>query len=128
MESPTPFESDPLTGRIIGSAIEVHRIIGPGLIESIYENALCHELSLRGMTYQQQLEMDVFYKGRIIKGQRIDLIVEGEIVIELKSVSRVHEVVFAQLLSYLKVTGLKRGLILNFGEKRLIDGIRRVSN
>jgi len=97
MESPTPFESDPLTGRIIGSAIEVHRIIGPGLIESIYENALCHELSLRGMTYQQQLEMDVSYKGKIIKGQRIDLIVEGEIVIELKSVSRVHEVV---LLSY----------------------------
>jgi len=128
MESPTPFESDPLNGRIIGSAIEVHRIIGPGLIESIYENALCHELSLRGMTYQQQLEMDVSYKGKIIKGQRIDLIVEGEIVIELKSVSRVHEVVFAQLLSYLKVTGLKRGLILNFGEKRLIDGIRRVSN
>jgi len=128
MESPTPFESDPLTGRIIGSAIEVHRIIGPGLIESIYENALCHELSLRGMTYQQQLEMDVSYKGKIIKGQRIDLIVEGEIVIELKSVSRVHEVVFAQLLSYLKVTGLKRGLILNFGEKRLIDGIRRISN
>jgi GxxExxY protein len=128
MESPTPFESDPLTGRIIGSAIEVHRIIGPGLIESIYENALCHELSLRGMTYQQQPEMDVSYKGKIIKGQRIDLIVEGEIVIELKSVSRVHEVVFAQLLSYLKVTGLKRGLILNFGEKRLIDGIRRVSN
>jgi len=128
MESPTPFESDPLTGRIIGSAIEVHRIIGPGLIESIYENALCHELSLRGMTYQQQLEMDVSYKGKIIKGQRIDLIVEGEIVIELKSVSRVHEFVFAQLLSYLKVTGLKRGLILNFGEKRLIDGIRRVSN
>ena len=128
MESPTPFESDPLTGRIIGSAIEVHRIIGPGLIESIYENALCHELSLRGMTYPQQLEMDVFYKGKIIKGQRIDLIVEGEIVIELKSVSRVHEFVFAQLLSYLKVTGLKRGLILNFGEKRLIDGIRRVSN
>jgi len=128
MESPTPFESDPLNGRIIGSAIEVHRIIGPGLIESIYENALCHELSLRGMTYQQQLEMDVSYKGKIIKGQRIDLIVEGEIVIELKSVSRVHEFVFAQLLSYLKVTGLKRGLILNFGEKRLIDGIRRVSN
>ena len=128
MESPTPFESDPLTGRIIGSAIEVHRIIGPGLIESIYENALCHELSLRGMTYQQQPEMDVSYKGKIIKGQRIDLIVEGEIVIELKSVSRVHEFVFAQLLSYLKVTGLKRGLILNFGEKRLIDGIRRVSN
>jgi len=128
MESPTPFESDPLTGRIIGSAIEVHRIIGPGLIESIYENALCHELSLRGMSYEQQIETDVFYKGKVIKGQRIDLIIESEIVIEVKSVSRVHEVVFAQILSYLKVTGLKRGLILNFGEKRLVDGIRRVSN
>ena len=128
MESPTPFESDSLSGRIIGSAIEVHRIIGPGLIESIYENALCHELSLRGMAYEQQIETDVFYKGKIIKGQRIDLIIEREIVIEVKSVSRVHEVVFAQLLSYLKVTGLKRGLILNFGEKRLVDGIRRVSN
>ena len=128
MESPTPFESDSLTGRIIGSAIEVHRIIGPGLIESIYENALCHELSLRGMTYEQQIETDVFYKGKIIKGQRIDLIIEREIVLEVKSVSRVHDVVFAQLLSYLKVTGLKRGLILNFGEKRLVDGIRRVSN
>jgi GxxExxY protein len=128
MESPTPFESDPLTGRIIGSAIEVHRIIGPGLIESIYENALCHELSLRGMTYEQQIETNVFYKGKIIKGQRIDLIIDREIVIEVKSVSRLHEVVFAQLLSYLKITGLKRGLILNFGEKRLVDGIRRVSN
>jgi GxxExxY protein len=128
METPTPFESDPLSGRVIGAAIEVHKIIGPGLIESIYENALCYELSLRGLKFERQFAVDVCYKGQIIKGQRIDLIVEKQVVIELKSVSRVHEVVFSQLLSYLKVTGLKRGLILNFGEKRLVDGVRRVSN
>ncbi|MBA3352432.1 MAG: GxxExxY protein, partial [Blastocatellia bacterium] len=117
-----------LSGRIIGAAIEVHKTIGPGLIESIYENALCYELSLRGLNFQRQVGVDFCYKGQIIKGQRIDLIVEREIVIELKSVSRVHEVVFAQLLSYLKVTRLKRGLTINFGEKRLVDGVRRVSN
>ncbi|MEP7147704.1 MAG: GxxExxY protein [Acidobacteriota bacterium] len=128
MESPTPLEPDPLSGRIIGAAIEVHKTIGPGLIESIYENALCYEFSLRGLDFQRQVGVDVFYKGQITKGQRLDLIVEKEIVIELKSVSRIHEVVFAQLLSYLKVTGLKRGLIINFGEKRLIDGVRRVAN
>lgn len=128
MESPTPFETDTLSGRVIGAAIEVHKTIGPGLIESIYENALAYELSLRGLRFQRQVCIDVFYKGQIIKGQRIDLIVEDEIILELKSVSRVHEVVFAQILSYLKFTGLKRGLIINFGEKRLVDGIRRVAN
>lgn len=69
-----------------------------------------------------------FYKGRIIKGQRIDIIVEGEVILELKSLSKMHEVVMAQILSYLKATGLKRGLIINFGEKRLVDGVKRVSN
>lgn len=128
METPTPFESDNLSGRIIGAAIEVHKTIGPGLIESIYENALCHELSLRNLSFQRQIGIDVCYKGQRIKGQRIDLIVEREIILELKSVSRIHEVVFAQLLSYLKFTGLKLGLIINFGEKRLVDGIRRVAN
>jgi GxxExxY protein len=128
MESPTPFESDPLSSRIIGAAIEVHKTIGPGLIESVYENALCYEMSLRGLQFRQQVGIDFSYKGKVIKGQRIDLIVENEIVIEVKSLLRVHEAVFAQLLSYLKATGLKRGLIMNFGEKRLVDGIRRVSN
>ena len=126
MNSPT--SSDPLTERIISAAIEVHRNIGPGLIESIYEEALCFEMQLRDMDYHRQLEIDVFYKGATIKGQRIDLIVEKEVVVEIKSVSRLHGVVFAQVLSYLKATGLKRGLILNFGENRLVDGIRRVAN
>lgn len=126
MNSPT--NSDPLTERIISAAIEVHRNIGPGLIESIYEEALCVEMQLRDMDYQRQVEIDVFYKGVTIKGQRIDLVVEKEVVVELKSVSRLHGVVFSQVLSYLKATGLKRGLILNFGENRLVDGIRRVAN
>jgi GxxExxY protein len=128
MDTPTPSEQDPLTREIIAAAIEVHKSIGRGLIESIYEEALCFELELRRISFMRQVATDVVYKGRIIKGQRIDLIIEKQVIVELKSVSRVHEVVFAQVLSYLHVTGLKRGLIINFGEKRLVDGVRRVSN
>jgi GxxExxY protein len=127
METASPSQDD-LTREIIGAAIEVHRALGPGLLESIYEEALCVELELRGLTYARQVGVDVIYKERVIKGQRIDIIVEKEVVIEVKSLSKVPELVLAQILSYLKATGLKRGLIINFGEKRLVDGIRRVSN
>lgn len=106
----------------------MHKSLGPGLLESIYEEALCYEFELRGIRYERQVSVDVIYKGRIIKGQRIDIIVDGEVVVELKSLSRMHDVVMAQILSYLKATGLKRGLIINFGEKRLVDGIKRISN
>jgi GxxExxY protein len=119
---------DKLTQEIIGAAIEVHRALGPGLLESIYEAALCVELDLRGLNYARQVGIDVVYKNTVIKGQRIDLIVENQVVIEIKSLSKVPGIVLAQILSYLKSTGLKRGLIINFGEKRLVDGIRRVSN
>jgi GxxExxY protein len=119
---------DNLTREIIGAAIEVHRALGPVLLESIYEEALCVELELRGLAFSRQLGVDVVYKDRVIKGQRIDVIVEDEVVVEIKSLSKVPEIVLAQILSYLKTTGLKRGLIINFGEKRLVDGIRRVSN
>lgn len=120
--------SDSLTHEIIGASIEVHRELGPGLLESIYEEALCFELELRGLNYARQVGVDVIYKDRVIKGQRIDVIVEHEVVIEIKSLSKVPDIVLAQIISYLKATGLKRGLIINFGEKRLVDGIRRVSN
>jgi GxxExxY protein len=120
-------DEDPLTRKIIGAAIEVHRVLGPGLLESIYEEALCHELELCGLEFARQVDVDVVYKGKIIKGQRIDVLVEGEVVTELKSVSRLHEVVKAQVLSYLKATGLKRALLLNFGERRLVDGVTRIS-
>jgi len=119
--------SDELTEKIIGAAIEVHAQLGPGLLESIYEEALCYEFGLQGIKYEQQVPADVVYKGKIIKGQRIDLLVEGEVVVEVKSVSRLPEIAVAQTISYLKATNLKRGLIINFGERRLIDGVKRVS-
>jgi len=119
--------SDELTAKIIGAAIEVHDILGPGLLESIYEEALCLEFNLRGIKYRRQIDCDIIYKGHIIKGQKLDLLVENEVVVEIKSLSKMPEVALAQTLSYLKATNLKRGLIINFGEKRLIDGIKRVS-
>ncbi|MBL7959670.1 GxxExxY protein [bacterium] len=120
-------EKDKLTQQIIGSAIEVHKNLGPGLLESIYEEAICHEFGLRDIMFQRQVEVDVIYKGHIIKGQRLDLVVENEVVIELKSVSKLPDVAMSQVLSYLKATGLKRALLINFGEKRLVDGIKRIS-
>jgi GxxExxY protein len=119
--------SDALTHLIIAAAIEVHRLLGPGLLESIYEEALCIELEMRGIRFQRQVEIDVIYKGRVIKGQRIDLLIEGEVVVELKAVSKLPDVALAQVLSYLKATGLKRGLLINFGLERLVDGVKRVS-
>ncbi|HSG70946.1 MAG TPA: GxxExxY protein [Planctomycetaceae bacterium] len=119
--------SDELTEAIIGAAIEVHRILGPGLLESIYEQALCQELRLRGIGTEFQVEVDVVYKGIVIKGQKLDLLVEKEVVVELKAVKKLPDVAMAQTLSYLKATGLKRALLLNFGEKRLVDGVKRIS-
>jgi GxxExxY protein len=118
---------DPLTEQIISSAIEVHRILGPALLESIYEEALCHEFSLRNIFYERQKDVDVLYKEKVLKGQRLDLVVNGEVVVEIKSVRKLDEIFTAQVLSYLRSTGLKRGLLINFGENRLIDGLKRIS-
>jgi GxxExxY protein len=119
--------ADELTEKIIGAAIEVHQELGPGLLETIYEEALCCEFDLQGIKYQRQMPADIIYKGNVIKGQKIDLLVENEVVVEIKSLSKMPEVALAQTLSYLKATKLKRGLIINFGEKRLIDGVKRVA-
>jgi GxxExxY protein len=119
---------DNITEHIISAAIEVHKILGCGLLESIYEEALCVEFEERNIFFERQKPIDVVYKGKSIKGQRLDLLVEKEVIVELKSVSELQDVALAQVLSYLKVTGLKRALLLNFGEKRLVDGIRRISN
>lgn len=119
--------NDFLTQKIIGAAIEVHKSLGCGLLESIYEEALCYELELREINYQRQIEIDVIYKGRVIKGQRIDLLVESEVIVEIKSLSKLPEYSMAQILSYLMATKLKRGLLINFGERKLVDGIKRVS-
>ena len=119
--------SDQLTEKIISAAIEVHSILGPGLLENIYEEALCHELSLRKIPHEQQVPVDIQYKQRALQGQRLDLLVEREVIVEVKSLQRVPEVATAQVLSYLKATGLKRALLINFGERRLVDGIKRIS-
>ncbi len=119
--------SDPLTREIISAAIEVHSVLGPGLLESIYEEALCHEFSLRDIDYVRQVEVPVIYKDRLIRGQRIDILVDDEVVIEIKAVTRLPEVATAQTLSYLKATDLKRALLINFSESRLVDGIKRLS-
>jgi len=123
---------DNLTEQIISAAIEVHRVLGPGLLESIYEEsiyeeAFCHELGLRGIPFERQKEVAIIYKGVSIKGQRLDLIINNEVIVEIKSVRRLEDVFSAQVLSYLKSTGLKRALLLNFGECRLVDGIKRFS-
>lgn len=119
--------TDLLTERIVGAATEVHKELGPGLLESIYEEALCHEFEQQNINYERQVPVDVHYKGKAIKGFKLDLLVENEFVVELKAVQLPPKLALSQTISYLKATKLKRGLIVNFGEKRLIDGIKRVS-
>ena len=119
--------ADDHTEQIIGAAIEVHRVLGPGLLESIYEEALAHELDLRGIPFKRQVAVDVHYKDKVIQGQRVDLIVFDAIVVEIKSLRNLPEAAMAQVLSYLKATGLRRALLINFGASRLTDGIKRIS-
>ena len=118
---------DELTEKIIGAAIEVHRALGPGLLESIYEEALCYEFTLQNIHFERQVSVDVIYKGHVIHGQRLDLLVEKAVVVEIKSVQKLPDVATAQVLSYLKATGLRRALLINFGEKKLVNGVKRIS-
>jgi GxxExxY protein len=118
--------SHALTEGIIGAAIEVHRQLGPGLLESVYEECMCEELRLRSIPFCAQVELPVVYKGRATKGiYRIDLIVADEILVELKAVERLLSVHEAQLLTYLKLTGKRVGLIINFNVSVLHRGIMR---
>ncbi len=120
---------DPLSQKVIGAAIEVHRALGPGLLESAYEVCLCLELTKAGVTFKRQVEMPVSYKGkRIDCGYRADLIIEGTLLVELKSVDRLLPIHQAQLLTYLKLSGIRTGLLINFNSKVLKDGIKRLVN
>jgi GxxExxY protein len=118
---------DNLTERILAAAIEVHRILGPGMLESICVEALCMEFALQGIPFERQRVVDVVYKGRSIKGQRIDLIAFGAVIIEVKAQRPHHELFLAQTISYLRCTGMKRALVLNFGLPTLAKGIQRIS-
>lgn len=118
-------ELNQLTRRVIGCAIEVHRHLGPGLLESIYESALCIELEMAGLACERQKPVPVTYKGHALGEHRLDILVEDTVVLELKSVERFDPVFEAQILSYLKMTGKPLGLLINFNSCLLKDGIRR---
>jgi GxxExxY protein len=119
-------EVNVLTSRIIGSAIEVHRCLGPGLLEPLYESALCIEFDEAGIEYHRQLRIPACYKGRPLGEYRIDLLVADAVVVEVKAVALMHPVFEAQLLTYLRLTGKRVGLLINFNSKLLKDGIKRL--
>jgi GxxExxY protein len=123
----TARENDLLTERIIGIAIEVHRHLGPGLLESPYEECLCYELNQNGFNFRRQVPLSVIYKStRLDCGYRLDLVIENEVIIELKTVDRLLPIHEAQLLTYMKLSGIRTGLLLNFNTAVLKDGIRRL--
>jgi len=120
------YEKD-LTGQIIGAAIEVHRVLGPGLLESAYQACLAREFSLRNLPFEQEKPLPVEYKGaRVDCGYRLDFVVAEKVVVELKAVNVVQKVHEAQLLTYLKLTGCRVGLLINFNVPVLKDGIKRM--
>lgn len=116
---------DELTQRIIGCAIEVHRALGPGLLEACYEEALCIEFDEQRIRYRRQLPVQALYKGRPVGAYRVDILVEDAVVVEVKSVASIVPVFEAKILNHLRITGKKVGLIINFNERLLKDGIRR---
>ena len=117
-----------LTGEIIGASIEVHKALGPGLLESAYEECLCHEFKLRSLPFERQKELPIEYKGvKLDCGYRLDIVVRKKIILELKSCNELQAIHEAQLLTYLKLTGIKVGLLINFNVPVLKEGIKRLS-
>ena len=120
------YEKD-LTDKIIGAAIEVHRELGPGLLESIYQACLARELTLRGIPFQREQALPISYKGISIDcGYRIDFLIADKVVVELKAIAALLPIHEAQLLTYLKLTGIKVGLLINFNKVVLINGLKRM--
>jgi GxxExxY protein len=121
------MEMNQLTEEVIGACIEVHRHLGPGLLESAYRQCLCHELELRGILFQPEVQLPVRYKGKELEcGYRVDLLVDNRLVLELKCLDAIHPIQKAQLLTYLKLGGWQVGLLINFNVKALKDGITRM--
>ena len=120
------MDQDTITGKIIGCAIEVHRVLGPGLLESTYQQCLAHELRLNGIPFKLEEALPVEYKGvRLDCGYRIDVLVDDRVILELKAVEVVTGIHKAQLLTYMKLSGIKTGLLINFNVQRLVDGVER---
>jgi GxxExxY protein len=123
-----PRDLEDLVHRVIGLAIEVHRTLGPGMLESLYEEALCYELTRAGIRFERQKCIEVPYKETVLKGQRLDLLVEGRLLLELKSVTQITALFEAQTLGYLRAIDLPLALLLNFNAVRMADGFKRVLN
>jgi GxxExxY protein len=119
-----------ISHKVIGAAIEVHRVLGgPGLLEGLYESCFCNELVLRGLKVERQVPIPVNYKGTIVREPLyIDILVQGIVIVEVKAVEKLHPIHQVQLLTYLRLTGRKLGLLVNFGQEYAKDGITRVVN
>ena len=118
-----------MSSKIIGAAIEVHKNLGPGLLESTYEECLCFEMTLRGLSFKRQDPLPIVYKGtKLDCGYRLDIIVENAVIIELKACDKIEPIHRAQLLTYLKLSGLNLGLLLNFNTPVMRDGMVRIVN
>jgi GxxExxY protein len=117
---------DGLARQVIGAAIEVHRILGPGFLESVYEEALAIEFTLRGIPFERQKPIELIYKDKPVGDSRLDFLVGQMLVVELKAIEIVHPIHTAKVISYLKMTGLDLGIIINFHVEQLKDGIKRI--
>lgn len=124
-QEPSP-QLDNLVRRVIGAAIEVHKELGPGFLESTYESALAIELELQGIQYSRQHSIGLSYKGHVLGEGRLDLLVENQLIVELKAVEHLHPIHHAQVISYLKATGFILGLLINFNVTNMNYGIKRV--
>lgn len=123
------MEDNKITESIIGAGIEAHKHLGPGLLESAYEEALCRELSIGDIQFEKQKGLPVEYKGvKLDCGYRLDLLIESKVIVEVKAVEKLHAIHTAQLLNYLKLMNLRIGLLMNFYVPILVDGIKRVVN
>jgi len=121
-----PLQLDQTIGAVVGAALEVHRVLGPGFLETVYEEAMALEFALRGISFERQRPINVSYKGRSIGEGRLDFFVQNSLIVELKAAEKLLPIHQAQLLSYLKATGCGLGLLINFHERLLKDGLRRV--
>lgn len=124
-------EIDPYTNRlsyeIVGAAIEVHRALGPGLLEAIYQNAMCVELTERNILFEKEKPISVYYKDQLVGDYRVDILVDKHIVVELKSVEKILSVHRSQIMTYLKITKCRLGLLMNFNVQMMKQGISRIA-
>jgi len=127
VKSDLPVETEDLATRVIGCCIDVHRALGPGLLEKIYARAVCIELDHAGIHYQREREIPVTYRGELLCQQRLDIVVADQIILEIKLVEHLNPVHRAQLTSYLRISKIRLGLLLNFNVAILQDGIKRVA-